>query len=81
FLPWGPLGDAEGGPAVGMAEKYGVTPQQVVLAWLLARSPAILPIPGTSSVAHLEQNVAAAALELTPAEIETLNHQGDDGPG
>jgi aryl-alcohol dehydrogenase-like predicted oxidoreductase len=74
FLPWGPLGDADDGPAAGIAAKYGVSPQQVTLAWLLARSPAMLPIPGTSSLAHLEENVAAAALELTPDEIETLNH-------
>jgi aryl-alcohol dehydrogenase-like predicted oxidoreductase len=74
FLPWGPLADAEDGPTAGIAAKYGVSPQQVTLSWLLARSPAILPIPGTSSVAHLEENVAAASLELTPDEIETLNH-------
>ena len=55
------------------ATKYGVTAHQIVLAWLLARSPSILPIPGTGSSAHLEDNVAAAAIELTPAEVAALS--------
>ena len=74
FIPWGPLADAHDGPTVSIADKYRATPQQVALAWLLARSPAMLPIPGTASMAHLEENVAAAGIELTAEEIETLNH-------
>jgi aryl-alcohol dehydrogenase-like predicted oxidoreductase len=56
-----------------IAAGHGVTPHQVVLAWLLARSPAVLPIPGTASVAHLEENVAAAAVELTADEVAALS--------
>ena len=55
-----------------LAQRYDVEPRQVVLAWLLARSPSILPIPGTGSVAHLEDNVAAAAIKLTPAEVASV---------
>ena len=74
FLPWGPIQDLEGRPAVAeAASRYGATPTQVVLAWLLARSPAMLPIPGTGSVAHLEENVAAAGLKLTPAEVDSIS--------
>ncbi len=51
----------------------GVAPSQVALAWLLWRSPVMLPIPGTSSVEHLEENVAAAAIELDEAELEELS--------
>jgi aryl-alcohol dehydrogenase-like predicted oxidoreductase len=74
FIPWGPLADAETGPVADMAARHSATAQQIALAWLLARSPAMLPIPGTASVAHLEQNVAAAAIKLEPEEIEELNH-------
>jgi pyridoxine 4-dehydrogenase len=74
FLPWGPLGDAETGPVSEIAARHSATVQQIVLAWELARSPQMLPIPGTSSVAHLEQNVAAANIKLDPEEIEELNH-------
>jgi pyridoxine 4-dehydrogenase len=56
-----------------VASRHGATPTQVVLAWLLARSPAMLPIPGTGSVAHLEENVAAAGLKLTPAEVASIS--------
>ncbi|MCU7727725.1 aldo/keto reductase [Actinoplanes sp. KI2] len=74
FLPWAPISNLEGNPAVQQAaEKRGVTAYQIVLAWLLARSPSILPIPGTGSVAHLEENVAAAELELTPAEVAAIS--------
>ena len=77
FLPWAPLAGREREEsrsasieALGqLAKRRGVSEIQVALAWLLARSPAILPIPGTSSVAHLEENVAAAALRLTPEEL------------
>jgi aryl-alcohol dehydrogenase-like predicted oxidoreductase len=75
FLPWAPLGGGRITDAT--VERIGVshdaTARQVVLAWLLARSPVMVPIPGTSSVAHLEENVAAAELRLTPQEIAELN--------
>ncbi len=74
FLPWGPLADADTGPAADIARRHSATVQQIALAWLLARSPAMLPIPGTSSVDHLEENVAAASIKLDPEEIEELNH-------
>ena len=76
FLPWYPLaaGDlAQPGGTVGRAASArGATPAQVALAWLLARSPVTVPIPGTSSLRHLEENVAALDLELTPAELAGL---------
>jgi aryl-alcohol dehydrogenase-like predicted oxidoreductase len=73
FLPWAPIQDLDGNPVVQeVAGRHAATPRQIVLAWLLARSPAMLPIPGTGSVAHLEENVAAAAIELTPAEVSAL---------
>jgi aryl-alcohol dehydrogenase-like predicted oxidoreductase len=50
------------------------TSRQIVLAWLLARSPAILPIPGTGSMSHLEHNIAAVAIKLTPAEVASVTH-------
>src|SRR4029079_5522379 len=71
FLPWEPLADPNG-LLTRTAASRGVLPAQVALAWLLARSPAMLVIPGTSSVGHLEENVAAAALELTANEIGLL---------
>jgi pyridoxine 4-dehydrogenase len=74
FMPSFPLADgrlaARGGPLEDAARARGVTPAQLALSWLLHRSPVMLPIPGTSSLAHLEQNVAAAALELAPDEVE-----------
>jgi aryl-alcohol dehydrogenase-like predicted oxidoreductase len=77
FLPWAPIQDLRGqGVVRRIAERHGASPTQVVLAWLLARSPAILPIPGTGSLDHLEENVAAAALELTDEEVAELNRQG-----
>ena len=59
-------------PVLELAQRYDVQPRQVVLAWLLARSPSILPIPGTGSVPHLEGNVAAAAIKLTPADVASV---------
>ena len=56
--------------------QHGVTPAQLALAWLLKRSPVMLPIPGTSKVSHLEQNVAAAEIELSDGEFETLSRAG-----
>jgi pyridoxine 4-dehydrogenase len=77
FLPWAPIQDVDRDRAVQeIAQRHGATPRQVVLAWLLARSPSILPIPGTGSVAHLEENVAAAAITLTPAEVATITRAG-----
>jgi pyridoxine 4-dehydrogenase len=73
FLPWAPIVDHTNATVQEIAERHGASPRQVALAWLLARSPAMLPIPGTGSVAHLEDNVAAAELELTPAEVASLS--------
>ena len=73
FIPWYPLLTGRlaepGGALADAAARHGATPAQVALAWLLARSPVVLPIPGTSRVAHLEENVAAAALALDAAEV------------
>jgi pyridoxine 4-dehydrogenase len=57
-----------------VAEHHDATPRQIVLAWMLARSPSILPIPGTGTVSHLEDNTAAAAIKLSPAEVDSLNN-------
>ncbi|HEX8905790.1 MAG TPA: aldo/keto reductase [Longimicrobiaceae bacterium] len=77
FIPWFPLAAGplarEGGPVERIAQKLGATPGQVALAWLLRRSPVMLPIPGTSKVAHLEENVAAARLELDDAAMRELD--------
>jgi aryl-alcohol dehydrogenase-like predicted oxidoreductase len=75
FIPWGPLGSGKRASEmlVRVAEKLAATPLQVALAWLLKRSPGMLPIPGTSSPKHLDENVAAAALELPTAEFEQLS--------
>jgi aryl-alcohol dehydrogenase-like predicted oxidoreductase len=76
FIPWYPLATGRlarpGGPLNEIAARHDATPAQVALAWLLKHSPAMLPIPGTSSVSHLEENVAAAALELTDEEMAAL---------
>jgi pyridoxine 4-dehydrogenase len=73
FLPWAPIQDADEVPAArDIAERHGVSVRRVVLAWLLARSPAMLPIPGTGSPDHLDDNIAAAGLTLTPDEVATL---------
>jgi len=75
FLPWYPLG---AGSALKMArvksigKKLGATPAQVAIAWLLAKSPVMLPIPGTSNIAHLEENVAAAKLKLSKEDLAAL---------
>jgi aryl-alcohol dehydrogenase-like predicted oxidoreductase len=77
FIPWFPMATGAlarpGGPLQQMADQLGVTSAQLALAWLLARSPVILPIPGTSSVAHLEENVAAALIKLTPDQVRQLD--------
>jgi pyridoxine 4-dehydrogenase len=76
FLPWAPVLDLDATPVVrAIADRHGATPRQVALAWLLARSPAMLPIPGTSSVPHLETNLAAANLELTREETAAITER------
>ncbi len=73
FLPWAPIQDhLDSGYVQQLAANHGATPHQIVLAWLLARSPSMLPIPGTGSIKHLEENIAAASIKLTAAEIGTL---------
>jgi len=79
FIPWYPLaaGNLAGGGLIArIAEPHDATPSQVALAWLLARSPLMLPIPGTSSVEHLEENVAAAGLRIAQEEFEELFASG-----
>jgi pyridoxine 4-dehydrogenase len=74
FLPWAPIQDLDRNPALReVAERHQASDRQVVLAWLLARSPAVLPIPGTGTVAHLEANVAAAGMRLSPEEVDALS--------
>jgi pyridoxine 4-dehydrogenase len=76
FIPWFPLGSGKlsvaGGPIEGIANDVGVTVPQICLAWLLRRSPMMLPIPGTSSLAHLEDNCAAASVALSDAQYQEL---------
>ncbi|MFP4174906.1 MAG: aldo/keto reductase [Halobacteriales archaeon] len=76
FLPWFPLGagglNSKHDAVEQVADRHDATTQKVALAWLLERSPVMLPIPGTSSVDHLEENVGAASLELTDEDIEDL---------
>ena len=75
FVPWFPLGAGKvAGEVLGrIAQAHRASPTQVALAWLLQRSPIMLPIPGTSSIEHLEQNAAAASLRLTKEEFEELS--------
>jgi aryl-alcohol dehydrogenase-like predicted oxidoreductase len=77
FIPWFPLAAGKlaepGGAVAEIAAAHDASPGQVALAWLLARSPVMLPIPGTSSVEHLDENVAAAELELTADEVARLD--------
>jgi pyridoxine 4-dehydrogenase len=76
FLPWYPLATGklatDRGPLAIIAERHRASPAQVALAWLLHRSPAMVPIPGTSSVEHLKENIAAAAIELAADEVSEL---------
>jgi pyridoxine 4-dehydrogenase len=73
FLPWAPLQDlARVQTLREIAERHRASERQVVLAWLLARSPVVLPIPGTGTVAHLEENVAAAGIRLSAEEVDAL---------
>jgi len=72
FVPFFPLG-GDGGPALAeIAERHGATPAQIALALLLRRSPVMLPIPGTLSIEHLKENLAALEIELTDAEFDAL---------
>lgn len=85
FIPWrplelGPLG-APGGAAEVLARRHGVTPRAIALAWLLRRSPVMLPIPGTGKVKHLEENVAAANVPLSDEEFRTLDEEGREASG
>ena len=75
FIPWYPLGAGKVAGEVlnRIAQSRNVSPTQVALAWLLHRSPIMLPIPGTSSIEHLEQNVAAASLRLSEEEYKKLS--------
>ena len=72
FIPWAPLSGSAVRPLERIAAAHQARPSQVTLAWLLAKSPVMLPIPGTSSVAHLEENVAAATLGLSAAELGAI---------
>ncbi|WP_280413271.1 aldo/keto reductase [Nocardia asiatica] len=77
FIPWFPIATGElaapGGPLAAISAEHGASPAQLALAWLLRRSPVVLPIPGTSSVAHVEENTAAARITLSDEEFETLS--------
>ena len=83
FIPWFPLaaGKAAGEVLGRIASAHTATPMQVALAWLLKRSPLMLPIPGTSSVAHLEENIAAATVKLTDSEFQDLGSVSLPGVG
>jgi pyridoxine 4-dehydrogenase len=80
FIPWFPLVAgrlAEAGSILdSIAKAHNATPGQIALAWLLKRSPVMLPIPGTSKVSHLEENVAAVNIELTDKEFDSLDREG-----
>jgi len=75
FIPWAPVeaGKLDDPDVRAIAERHDATPMQVALAWLLARSPVMHPIPGTSRIAHLEENVAASSLDLSHEDVETLS--------
>jgi len=72
FVPFFPLRGDGGRPLAEIAERHGAMPAQIALAWLLRRSPTMLPIPGTLSIEHLKQNLAALEIELSDAEFEAL---------
>lgn len=80
FIPWYPLAGGRlagaGSPLAAIAQRYGASPTQIALAWLLRRSAVMLPIPGTSSSAHLEENVAAASIELSDEDFEAISAAG-----
>jgi aryl-alcohol dehydrogenase-like predicted oxidoreductase len=75
FIPWAPIGTGDlsrSHEIAQVAQECGATPRQIALAWLLRRSPNTIPIPGTSSVSHLEENLAAAAVHLSDTQFEAL---------
>jgi len=75
FFPWAPIVDVDAlVPVRTAAERHGVRPRQIALAWLLARSPQILPIPGTGSPEHVEENIQAASIELTSEEANAISY-------
>ena len=80
FIPWYPLAAGRladrGSILDAVAKVHGATPSQIALAWVLRRSPVMLPIPGTSKVAHLEENVAAADIPLSDADFDALDREG-----
>ncbi len=80
FIPWFPLAAGQlaqpGGVLATVAGRLAATPSQVALAWLLSRSPVMLPIPGTARVRHLEENTAAAAIRLSPEDFAALDTAG-----
>ena len=77
FLPWAPIMDTERNTAItDAARRHGASPQQIVLAWLLARSPQILPIPGSGSPEHVAQNIAAASIALSDDEVTAISKGG-----
>jgi pyridoxine 4-dehydrogenase len=80
FIPWYPLGNGDlakpGSILADVAKRHDASPGQIALAWLLKRSPVMLPIPGTSKVAHLEENVAAAAIKLSDSDFAELDRAG-----
>jgi aryl-alcohol dehydrogenase-like predicted oxidoreductase len=80
FIPWSPLTAGElahpGGTLDAVAQRYHARPSQIALAWLLMRSPTVLPIPGTSSVRHLEENIQGATIKLTRQEFDTIGGAG-----
>jgi pyridoxine 4-dehydrogenase len=77
FLPWAPVLDTERNTAItDAARRHGASPQQIVLAWLLARSPPMLPIPGSGSPEHVAQNVAAASIALSDDEVAAISKGG-----
>jgi aryl-alcohol dehydrogenase-like predicted oxidoreductase len=73
FLPWGPIQTGDDAPLRAVADEAGITPSQAALAWLLYRSPVMLPIPGTSSMAHLEENMTASDVSLDVGQLATLD--------
>jgi pyridoxine 4-dehydrogenase len=79
FIPWAPLTSGTlahtGGPLDDIARQHHATPSQIALAWLLQRSPTMLPIPGTSSVQHLKENVQGATIQLMEAEFDTITQR------
>ena len=85
FIPWFPLAAGDlakpGSILDDLSRKYGATPSQLALAWVLKRSPVMLPIPGTGKVAHLEENVAAANIELSSEDFAALSEQGQQASG